>query len=138
MFWLGRGLVRGRVRTMMAGNPKLAAVDRMAGEQALKLNILTRLSPLNFGLASYTLSAGRTTFGAFFAGLFAVMPSALAQVWFGSLARDAGSASDQGSFSAEKLAILVAGVVFFAILTWIVGRMVKRALDESDANTEQS
>lgn len=132
MFWLGHGLLRGKIRDMISTRPKLAAVDRLAGEQALKLNVLTRLSPLNFGLASYTLSAGRTPFRAYFAGLFAVLPSSLAQVWFGSLAIDAGSASDDGAFSSGKLAILVAGVIFFALLTWLIGRMVKKAWDETE------
>lgn len=132
MFWLGRGLLRARILKMVATRPKLAAIDRLAGEQALKLNFLTRLSPLNYGLASYTLSAGRTSFRAYFAGCFAVFPSALAQVWFGSLAIEAGSGADDGGFSSGKLAILVAGVIFFALLTWMIGRMVKKAWDETE------
>lgn len=131
MFWLGRGFLRNRILVYVANHPKLAAIDRMAGDQALKLNILTRLSPLNFGLASYTLATGSTTFRAYFWGLFAILPSLMAQVWFGSLAREAGRATDEGGFSLGKIVLLVVGVAFFILLTWVVGRMVKKALDEA-------
>jgi len=134
MFWMGRGLLRGRIRKMISDRPKLAAVDRMVGEQALKLNALTRLSPLNFGLASYTLAAGSTTFRAYFFGLFATLPSMMAQVWFGSLAREAGRSANEGGFSSGKLALLAGGLGFFGLLTWLVGRMVKQAWDEAPAD----
>jgi uncharacterized membrane protein YdjX (TVP38/TMEM64 family) len=133
MFWLGRGLLRGKIRRMIATRPKLAAVDRLAGEQSLKLNILTRLSPLNFGLASYTLAAGATSFRAFFWGIFAILPSSMAQVWFGSMAREAARTTEEGGFSKGRLALLAGGVVFFLVLTWVVGRMIKQAWDETPA-----
>jgi uncharacterized membrane protein YdjX (TVP38/TMEM64 family) len=131
MFWLGRGLLRGKIRQIIAHRPKLAAVDRMAGEQSLKLNILTRLSPLNFGLASYTLAAGATPFRAFFWGIFAILPSSMAQVWFGSVAREAARSTGEGGRATGKLAVLVGGAVFFIVLTWVVGRMVKQAWDQA-------
>ena len=131
MFGLGRGLFRERILTYVSSHPKLAAIDRLAGDQALKLNVLTRLSPLNFGLASYTLATGRTTFLAYFLGLFAILPSLMAQVWFGSLARVAGQSTGEGGLSGGKLALLAGGVFFFALLTWVVGRMVKTAWDEA-------
>ena len=133
MFWLGRGLLRDRIKRMVSTRPKLAAVDRLAGEQALKLNALTRLSPLNFGLASYTLAAGSTSYRAYFWGMFATLPSMMAQVWFGSLAREAARSSDEGGISAGKVGLLAGGLVFFGILTWMVGKMVKQAWDEAPA-----
>lgn len=133
MFLLGRGLFRSRIKKLIATRPKLAAVDRLAGEQALKLNAMTRLSPLNFGLASYTLAAGRTGFRAYFWGMFATLPSMLAQVWFGSIAREAGRTTGDGGFSAGRMVLLGVGLLFFALLTWLVGRMVKQAWDEAPA-----
>jgi len=131
MFFLGRGFLRGRIRELVANRPKLAAVDRMAGREDIKLNILTRLSPLNFGLASYTLASGRSRFRAYLAGLVATLPSMIAQVWFGSLARQAGSAAaDEGEFPIGRALLLGAGVIFFAVLSWQVGRMVRRAWNE--------
>jgi len=134
MFFLGRVLFRSRIKDVIATRPKLAAVDRLAGEQALKLNIMTRLSPLNFGLASYTLAAGRSGFWAYFWGIFAMLPSLLAQVWFGSIAREAGRTTGDGEFSVGRILLLVAGLIFFALLTWLVGRMIKQAWDEAPAD----
>jgi uncharacterized membrane protein YdjX (TVP38/TMEM64 family) len=131
MFWLGRGLLREKIRTMIATKPKLAAVDRLAGDQALKLNALTRLSPLNFGFASYTLAAGPTSFRAYFWGMFATLPSMMAQVWFGSLAREAARSTGEEGFSTGRTALLIGGVIFFLVLTWMVGKMFKRAWDEA-------
>lgn len=138
MFALAHGLLRKRIRELVEGRPRLAAIDRMAGREDVKLNVLTRLSPLNFGLASYTLGAGRSRYRAYLAGLVATLPSMIAQVWFGTLAGRAGSAAaaDEG-FPWGRTLLLAAGVVFFAVLSWQVGRMVRRAWreDESDPAT---
>ncbi len=137
MFWLGRGLLRDKIRKMISTRPKLAAVDRLAGEQALKLNALTRLSPLNFGLASYTLAAGSTSFRAYFWGMFATLPSMMAQVWFGSLAREAARPAGEEGFSTGRLILMIGGLLFFLGLTWMVGKMIKQAWDEApDDNPE--
>ena len=137
MFLLGRGLFRERIKGLIATRPKLAAVDRLAGEQALKLNFMTRLSPLNFGLQSYTLAVGRTSYRAYFWGMFGMLPSVLAQVWFGSIAREAGRTTGDGGFSVGRILLLVAGLIFFAILTWLVSRMIKQAWDEAPAEDDQ-
>ena len=137
MYLLGRGLFRARIKSFIATRPKFAAVDRLAAEQALKLNIMTRLSPLNFGLASYTLGSGRSGFRSYFWGLFAILPSLLAQVWFGSIARKAGRSSVQGSSNVGNLLLLGVGLIFFALLTWLVSRMVKQAWDEASVEDNQ-
>jgi uncharacterized membrane protein YdjX (TVP38/TMEM64 family) len=135
MFMLAHGLLRSRIRQLVEGRPRLAAIDRMAAREDLKLNILTRLSPLNFGLASYTLGAGQSRYGAYLAGLAASLPSMVVQVWFGTIAGRAGSAAaaDEGVPWGRTL-LLVAGVVFFAVLTWQVGRMVRRAWNEHEVD----
>lgn len=134
MFWMGRGFLRRRIQKMIAHRPRLVAVDRMAQDRAFKLNILTRLSPLNFGLASYTLAAGPTTFRAFFWGLFAILPSSLAQVWFGSLAGEAAGSSGDEGFATGRMILLVVGVIFFLVLTWVVARMIKQAWADAPAD----
>jgi uncharacterized membrane protein YdjX (TVP38/TMEM64 family) len=136
MFALAHGLLRGRIRELVDGRPRLAAIDRMAGREDVKLNVLTRLSPLNFGLASYTLGAGKSRFRAYAAGLVATLPSMIAQVWFGALAGRAGSAAAaEEGFPWGRTLLLVAGVAFFAVLSWQVGRMVRRAWNEPDPAT---
>ena len=103
----------------------------MAGREDIKLNLLTRLSPLNFGLASYILASGSSRFRAYLAGLIATLPSMIVQVWLGHLANSAGSAvADEEGFPFGRIVLLLAGILFFAILTWQVGRMVRRAWAE--------
>ena len=86
---------------------------------------------MNYGLASYTLAAGATTYRAYFWGMFAILPSAMAQVWFGSLAKEASRPGGEDGFSGGRMALLAGGLVFFLILTWMVGKMVKQAWDEA-------
>lgn len=138
MFWLGRALLRQRIRELVSTRPRLAAVDRLAGRKALRLNILTRLSPLNYGLACYTLASGRTAFGTYFLGMFGLVPSAIAQIWFGNIARQAGqAAAGEGGWTTAKTGILIGGLAFFTLLTWIVGRMIRDAwAEEADESLE--
>ncbi len=129
MFFLGRTLLRGFVHNLIQRNPKLSAIENVAGDQALRLNILTRLSPFNYGLASYALAVGKSPFKAYMLAIVAILPSMVAQVWVGALAGKTGEFSKNG-FGENKLelALLVVGVLFFIVLTWQVGKMVKKAL----------
>lgn len=131
MYWLAHGLMRKRIRQLVESKPRLAAFDRAAGRQSLRLNFLTRLSPLNYGLACYTLASGRSTLRVYLVGLLAILPSMVAQVWLGSLARHAGrTAGDAGQSGDPRVWFLVVGLVFFGILTWQLGRLARRAMQE--------
>ena len=132
MFGLGRGLLRGRIRRLIATRPKLKAIDRLAGEKALRLNILTRLSPLNYGLACYTLAAGRTNLQAYLLGNIATLPSMVLQVWLGTLAVQTGKSVTGDGMSPRNLAMMAAGLVFVAVLLWQIGRMIKQAVAEAE------
>lgn len=126
MFGLGRTLMRGRIRNFLATRPKLAAIDRLAGEKALRLNLLTRLSPLNYGLACYTLAAGRTRLRTYLAGNLATVPSMVLQVWLGTLAVQTGRAS--GDDRTRNLVLLGIGLLVVAVLGWRIRRLVTQAL----------
>jgi uncharacterized membrane protein YdjX (TVP38/TMEM64 family) len=128
MFALARSLLRRRIRELIATRPKLAAVDRLAGEKALRLNALTRLSPLNYGLACYTLAAGRTSLRAYLLGNLATVPSMVLQVWLGTLAVQTGKSVTGDGDGTRNLVVLGAGLVFFSILTWQIGRMIRQAI----------
>ena len=130
MFALGRGLLRARIREMIATRPKLAAVDRLAGEKALRLNALTRLSPLNYGLACYTLAAGRTNFVAYMLGNLATVPSMVLQVWVGTLVVETGKSFTGDGLSPRNLLLLGGGLVFMGILMWQISRLIRQAIAE--------
>ena len=136
MFFLGRTLLRGFVQDLVRRNAKLSAIENVAGDQALRLNILTRLSPFNFGLASYALAVGKSPFKAYILGTAASLPSMMAQVWVGSLAGETGKMAKNGlTDSPLKIVLLTVGVLFFLLLTWQVSRMVRQALS-SENSTE--
>jgi len=132
MFGLARGLLRGRIRKLIAGRPKLAAIDRLAGEQALRLNILTRLSPLNYGLACYTLASGSTSLRAYLVGNLATVPSMVFQVWLGTVVVQTGKSLTGDGASPRNLVIMGAGVLFLGLLTWQIQRMIRQAISEGD------
>ncbi len=132
MFGLARGLLRGRIAQLIATRPKLAAVDRMAGEKALRLNVLTRLSPLNYGLACYTLATGRTNLKSYLLGNLATVPSMVLQVWLGTLAVEAGKSAAGEGMSPRNLILLGIGLVFVGLLMWQLGRMIRQAIAEGE------
>jgi uncharacterized membrane protein YdjX (TVP38/TMEM64 family) len=137
MYWLGRGLLRGRIKSLLATRPRLAAVDRMVGRRAVRLNILARLSPLNYGLVCYTLASGRSNFRSYLVGLVGNAPSMAAQIWVGVVARQSGkmSAGDLEG-SPQRLVILGVGLVFFGLLSWQIGRMVQTAWNETASDDD--
>ncbi len=138
MYWLGVGLLRSRVREYVKGRPRLVRLDHLAKTRALKLNVLTRFAPLNYGIASYVLAAGRPSLRHYSLGLLAILPSTLVWVWLGELA--GGLAAGKDSEHHTPWWLLGAGLVFFAVLLWQVGRMVQQGLaldgapDEDDAD----
>ena len=64
------------------------------------MNLLTRLSPFNYGLASYTLASGATPFRAYLFGLLGTLPSMTAHVLLGHLA--AGRPEGLGSLGKRR------------------------------------
>ena len=137
VFGLGRGLLRGRIQHFLARKPRLAAVDRMVGERAVRLNLLARLSPLNYGLVCYTLASGRTDFRSYLIGLAGNAPSMAAQIWVGVVARQSGrmGAGEMESSPGQWIALGV-GLVFFGLLGWQISRLVKAAWREMEAEAE--
>lgn len=128
MFVVGRFLFRQRILEWVARKPKLAALDSLAEQRALRLNFLARLSPLNYGLVCYTLASGKTSFSAYLLGMTAIVPSMAGQVWAGSLAVKARqAASGQGQQSTLEWVLLAGGMVFFFLLSWQIGRLVRDA-----------
>lgn len=131
MFAFGRGLLRGRILDLVNARPRLAAIDRLVGERAVRLNLLTRLAPLNFGLSSYTLAAGRSGLGAYVLGTAGAMPGTAVYVWLGWAARGMGSGPENDA--AGRIGVLALGVVAIAVLTWLMTRLVRQAWSEVEA-----
>jgi len=135
MFFLGRGLLRGFVQNFIQKNKRMRAIENIASEKAIRLNVMVRLSPFNFGLASYALAVGKSRLPAYLVGVLAILPSLTAQVWVGALAGKAGSPGEVGGEGNRlELILLAVGVLFFLILTLQIGKMIRQAMaaDEKD------
>lgn len=128
MFALGRSVLAHWVTGLVARNARLRGLEAEVANNALRLNVLARLSPFNYGLVCYTLAAGRTTWPVYLLGLLAAVPSMAAQVWVGHLIRLAreGVVSESGVDVARTVGAVV-GAVALALLLWQTGRIVRRS-----------
>jgi uncharacterized membrane protein YdjX (TVP38/TMEM64 family) len=130
MFALGRSGLRASVQRLTGKDRRLRILERMAARQALRLNLLARLSPFNFGLVCYTLASGRTGWRDYLLGLLGTLPSLAVQVMVGVLARRGVTG---GGTDAWRLGVTVLGVGALLLLGWQVSRLARRAWQEAAA-----
>lgn len=132
MFVLGKNVLRSLTRRLVGRDRRLAAMEHLATRQAVRLNLLARLTPINFGLVSYGLASGQSPYRAYLIGLLAILPSLALQVWVGALVGQGGQmVAGEGRTGTLRLAGLVFGIVFLLVLSWQIGRLVRQALAES-------
>ncbi len=129
-FLIGRYLARSFVAKRVAANPTLSAIDRVIGEDGLKLVFLLRLSPaVPYVLSNYALGVTRVRLRDFFLGTFGLIPIVVTYAAYGS-ATGAGPAAD-GSPAVSPL-MLTLGIVVTVLLGLLLARMVQRALREAE------
>jgi uncharacterized membrane protein YdjX (TVP38/TMEM64 family) len=130
-FWISRKLLRERVLAILAGRPKLAAIERAASRQGLRLLILLRLTPLNPATISYAVGASEIGFGAFLVGCVGLAPGLFVEVYFGyvvtHVAHLAGGAHEH---SRLHLVITAVGFAMCVVLLLYVTRLAHRALKD--------
>jgi uncharacterized membrane protein YdjX (TVP38/TMEM64 family) len=74
IFCLGRDLARERVLTFIAGHKRFAALDKViSGDNAFKLMLLLRMTPLPFALFSYALSVTEVKFWPYLAATSGIL-----------------------------------------------------------------
>jgi uncharacterized membrane protein YdjX (TVP38/TMEM64 family) len=124
-FLLARTVMRSKVETMTAGNPKFRALDKAIGREGAKIVFLIRLSPLfpftyinyGFGLTGVrTLPYALATF-------VGIIPGTFAFVYIGSLLATAA-----GDATATQKIIRVAGLVVTIVVTVLVTRIARNAM----------
>lgn len=134
MFLLGRSLLREPIRRRLRRHPRGRALEDLAAAKALRLNVLARLSPFNFGFVCYTLAAGRTPLRTYVLGLVGTLPSLAAHVLVGALVRSGGAAlRGEGAGSRLQLVVTAAAVAALLLLAWQVGRIARAAWREGAA-----
>jgi uncharacterized membrane protein YdjX (TVP38/TMEM64 family) len=132
-FLVARYLARPAIERRLAGNTRFTAIDRAVGAQGRKIVFLLRLSPVfPFNLLNYALGLTKVRFLDFFIASIGMLPGTLLYVYYGKLAGDVaalagGSAVAKGP---EYYAVLILGLVATIIVTTIVTRIARRALQE--------
>jgi uncharacterized membrane protein YdjX (TVP38/TMEM64 family) len=128
-FLVARYLARGPVERWLAGNERLAAMDRAIAGDGFRVVLLLRLVPfVPFNLLNYALGLTSVRFGEAVLASVGMLPGTLLYVYTGAvvgdLARLAGGA-------AAHYAVLTLGLVASLILATLLTRRARRALHEA-------
>ena len=132
-FLLGRTALRGPTQRLLRRHPRFAAVDQALAEDAFRVVLLLRLSPLfPFNLLNYGLGVTRVGLGPYLLGsVLGMLPGTLLYVYLGSLLTSAtellsGKRPDAGW---GGKALFLAGLLATAAVVVLVSRAARRALE---------
>jgi uncharacterized membrane protein YdjX (TVP38/TMEM64 family) len=132
-FLVGRGLMRERVQAWSAASPRMRAVERAVGDDALRTVILLRLSPLlPFNLLNYALALSPVRFRAYALGTFlGMLPGNVVYCWAASALGDLARAL-AGDVAVGPLGsvLFVVGLVASVLVVLLIGRRARALLAE--------
>ena len=130
-----RKLLRVRIEKILEGHPKLRAIQRMARQKGLRLQLLLRLSPISPVSVSYVLGAAGARYSTFLIATAGLIPGLFVEVYFGHLASHLTKvAGNVSSHSTMHTVVIVAGFVVCIVLMVFVARAVTKALVEVDGD----
>ena len=138
-FLLGRTLARDAIARRVAGNARFAAIDRAVGREGLKIVLLTRLSPVfPFNLLNYAYGLTGVRARDYLIGsLVGMLPGTAMYVYLGSLVTSVTElASGRTSGGGAQQAFYWLGLAATVLVTVVVTRLARRALDEATAEAE--
>ena len=131
-FLIARYFARSAIEKRIAGNARFAAIDRAIGREGRKIAFLLRLSPaFPFSLLNYALGLTRVSLGDYLLAALGMLPGTLLYVYTGSLASDVAVAAASGGASSGKTVLTVIGVAATVIVTIVVTRIARRALNDA-------
>lgn len=130
-FLCGRYLVRKRVEAATKGNKKFAAIDKAVGEQGWKIVGLLRLSPIvPFNLSNYFYGVTAVGFVPYvLASAVGMLPGTLLYAYLGGAGK--AGLGGEGGQSPLKWVFLGIGLVATVVVTIIVSRTAKKALEKA-------
>lgn len=125
-FTLGRTVLRGWVSAQIAKNATLTIIDRVVGEEGLKLMFLLRLSGIApFVLTNYAMGVTSVRFGHFLLALLGMLPTIAT---YAAVGQAGASTPGQGEIPGWMLGMGITAAVVLAVL---VTRVVQKALREA-------
>jgi len=140
-FLVSRYLARGAVERRLEGNGRFAAIDNAVGNEGRRIVFLLRLSPVfPFNLLNYALGLTRVRFIDYFVASIGMLPGTFLYVYSGKAVGDVaalagGAAPERG---ASEYVLLGVGLVATAIVTILVTRIARRALDEAHVSPDST
>lgn len=132
-FGVSRHLFQDRIRQALSKQPKLAAIQRAAEREGLRLLLLLRLAPFNPVLVSHVIGATRIGFGVFLFACVALIPSLFVEVYCGYAAKHmVKAASAVGEHSTAHTVLTIIGAAVSIFLLVYLTRIAQRALAEAE------
>jgi uncharacterized membrane protein YdjX (TVP38/TMEM64 family) len=133
-FLVSRHFARAFVEPRVANTPRFAAIDRAIAAQGRRIVFLLRLSPVfPFTLLNYALGLTQVRFADYLVASLGMIPGTILYVYYGKLAGDVAVLA--GGAAVEKdtayYAILIIGLVATVVVTTLITRIARRALQEA-------
>ncbi len=129
-FLIGRYFARDMVARRVSANPTLSVIDRVIGEDGLKLVFLLRLSPaVPFVLSNYALGVTRVKLRDFVLGTIGLTPIVVTYAAYGSASGAGPNADGSAAISPWMLTL---GIIVTVILGLLLARIVQRAIREAE------
>jgi len=133
-FLLARSIARDAVSRRIEGDARFRAIDRAVGEEGRKIVFLLRLSPVfPFNLLNYALGLTRVRLVDYLVASLGMLPGTILYVYVGKLGGDVAAAA--GGAKTERgladWALLGVGLAATAVVTLLITRIARRALDEA-------
>jgi uncharacterized membrane protein YdjX (TVP38/TMEM64 family) len=133
-FLVSRYFARAAIERRLAGNRKFAAIDRAVGASGRRIVFLLRLSPaFPFNLLNYALGLTSVRFPDYLAAAVGMLPGTLLYVYSGKAVGDVAALAGGAAPERGVAGYVVLGVGLFAtaIVTVLITRIARRALDEA-------
>lgn len=128
---LAHRLLRPTVEKIVAAKPTLAAIQNAVLQQEFRLQLLIRLTPLNRTLTNYMLGASGVGFARFVAACVGFLPTVCLEVYVGYAGKQmVGMATQPGNNVVLQDALLILGLLAAIIVTALISRLARRAVEE--------
>jgi len=131
-FVIGRYAVRRLFAERFAASRALSSIDRAVAEDAVRILVLLRLSPIMpFNVLNYVLGASSIRLRDFLVGSIGMVPGTMAAAYAGQVAGDALAATGtaQAGLSPSYFVTLGVGVLATILAAVVLTRIARRALE---------
>lgn len=134
-FLLGRWLFRDSISKIVVSDRRLQSIETAIGEEAMKISVLVRLSPvIPDEWLNYLMASGPVTTRVFFISNLSSIIYSLAYAYFGhAIGKIAISSDGMGGFKQSPLgmSLLFLGLIATILATIIVTRVTLKGLNDA-------